>query len=338
MLTLSDFKKFFELIEESKSILILNSKPDGDSIGASLALNLILKKLNKEVKSITPQQVPDYLSILTEKGPIKFVDLLSESFNQYDLVIIVDSSELSRCTLNKVITFNSYAKFICIDHHQPGSKLNLNLALVDPKIESTCGLITDLFIEFKAQKAIDVFDKDIAFLLYAGLVSDTDYFGYSNVTKDTFERAAYLLGYEFDVIPIIRQFRETLDYKAFKFIQRNIGKVIVNEEKNYSYLKLKKSDLTEEDNIVVISEATNYINRALIRIIDIVNFSFVIKEINDNRCSIGMRLHNNGNKVNLSKIAGHFGGGGHIQAAGAVIDMNIDDFEVELINYLNRTL
>jgi phosphoesterase RecJ-like protein len=338
MLTLSDFQNFFKLIDESKSILILNSKPDGDSIGASIGLNLILKKLNKEVKSLTPLQIPDYLTILAEKGNIKFVDLLSESFNQYDLVIIVDSSEISRCTQNKDITFNSYAKFVCIDHHQPGTNLNLDLALVDSETESTCGIITDLFIEFKAQKDIDVFDKDIAFLLYAGLVSDTDYFGYSNVTKDTFERAAYLLGYEFDVIPIIRQFRETLDYKAFKFIQRNIGKVIVNEEKHYSYLKVKKSDLTEDDNLVVISEATNYLNRALIRIINIVDFSFILREINDNRCSLGMRLHNNGNKVNLSKIAGHFGGGGHIQAAGAVIDMNVDDFETELITYLNKSL
>jgi phosphoesterase RecJ-like protein len=336
MLNYTDFQNFFKLVDEASNIIIFNSKPDGDSIGASIALNKAFKKLNKNVVSISPQPIPDYLEILTSQGDIKYADLLSESFNQYDLVILVDYSDFQRSLQGKSVQFNPAAKWICIDHHQPGYRSKLDLALIDSTAESACGIITDLFIEYKMNNETDLFDKDICFQLYAGLVSDTDYFGYANVSKDTFERAAYLLGYEFDIIPIIKQFRETLGLKAFKFIQRNIGKVVVNEEKRYAYLKIKKSDLTEDDNLVVVNEAANFLNRAIIRIIDAVDYSFVLREINDNRSSVAMRRHNNGNSVDLSSITSHFGGGGHTQSAGAVAEMHIDSFEEEIVNYIER--
>lgn len=338
MLSLSDYQSFFSLINEAKSILILNSKPDGDSVGSSLALNAALTKLGKEVHSLSPQPIPDYLSLLTEKGDIKYADLLSETFNQYDLIILVDYSDVQRSIQGKNIVFNPNAKWICIDHHQLGGRSKLDLALIDPAAESTCGIITDLFIEYKIANEVDLFDKDVCFFLYAGLVSDTDYFGYANVSKDTFERAAYLLGYNFDIVPIIRQFRETLGLKAFKFIQRHISRVVINEEKRYAYLKIKKTDLLEEENLLVVNEAANFLNRAIIRIIDCVDFSFIIREINENRSSLAMRRHNNGNSIDLSKITSHFGGGGHMQSAGAMLDIGIDDFENELITFINATI
>jgi bifunctional oligoribonuclease and PAP phosphatase NrnA len=338
MLDYKYYEQFFKLIEESSNILILNSKPDGDSIGASVALQLMLKKLVKKVTSISPQPIPDYLAFLTEKGSIKYADLLAEPLNTYDLVILVDSNDIDRCLPGKTLSFGPYTKLVCIDHHKSTNASRMDLPLIDATAESACGIIIDLFIEYSVASGKDLFDKDSAFLLYAGIVSDTDYFGYANVSKDTFERAAYLLGYGMDIVPIIQQFRESLDIKAFRFIQRNIGKVVINEEKGYAYLKVKKSDLTEEDNLAVVSEATNFINRALLRIINTVDFSFVIREINEKRSSMGLRRHNNGNSVDLSEIAGHFGGGGHAQAAGVVADLGIDDFELEINYYLTKLL
>lgn len=338
MLNYTNYQTFFQLLTKSSNILILNSKPDGDSIGASLALNKLLKKLNKKAMSISPSPIPEYLNFLYKKDDIKVAELTRENLNDYDLIILVDFDDIKRLTKGERININPKAKFICIDHHTASRGVGLDLKLTDPLAESTCGIITDIFIEYKQENSKDLFDKEIAYLLYAGIVSDTDYFGYANATQETFERAAFLLQYDFNVTEIILKFRESLSTKAFKFIQRNIGRIILNEEKKYAYLKIKKSDLSEEDNLAVVNEASNFLNRALIRIIDGVNFSFILREINDQKCSLSMRLHNNGNNIDLSKIAAKFGGGGHIQAAGGQIDMNVDEFEKEIINYLNTLL
>lgn len=336
-MNLETFSAFFDYIQKASNILILCSKPDGDSVGASNALNSIIKKLGRNVTSFAASQIAEYLLFLVNKGSLKYTDILSEDLTMYDLVIIVDTDSLSRSLNGKGVEFNKKAKFIVIDHHQPSIyKTRMDLELVDPETESTCGIITDAAWWYKETKGIDLLDSQSALQLYAGIVSDTDYFAYATVTKETFERATYLMNYPFDIEEIILKFRETLSTKAFSFIQRFLPKVIVNKEQKYTYLKILKTDLTEEDNLAVINEAANFLNRAIIRIIDDINFSFILREVNETKSSLAFRLHNNGNNIDLSEIATHFGGGGHKKAAGAVVEMNVNELEKELIQYLEK--
>jgi phosphoesterase RecJ-like protein len=338
MIKTDQYKAFFELVNSSSNILILNSKPDGDSIGASIAANLLLKKFGKQATSLSPSNIPDYLGFLVYKGNIKVVEIEKEQLENFDLIITLDSSELKRVLNNKEVKFHPKAKFIFIDHHEAsdGDLIKNNLNIIDSNSESTCGLLVDLLKQYKKETGSDLIDENIAFLLYAGIVADTDYFAYANVTKQTFRRAAYLLNYNFDKVQIIKIFRETLSLKAFYFIQKNIGKVVINEAKRYAYLKIKKADLTSDDNIVITNEATNYINRALIRIIDCVDFSFVMRESGEGKTSLAFRRHNNGNEIDLSQIAARFGGGGHKQAAGAQVEREIDKVEKEIVEYLDN--
>lgn len=335
-----DYKSLFDLINSSSNILILNSKPDGDSIGASLALNKIIKKLSKPVTSLSAYSIPDYLIFLRDKGNILVKEnLLNEDLKDFDLVIIVDSDEIHRCLNSNEVEFQPQAKFISIDHHQPNiSNTAFTLKISDTKAESTCGQIVDICKSYFDSEGVDLMDEDTAFLLFAGIVSDTDYFGYSNVTQETFERAAFVKRYNFDQIPIIYQFRETLGYKAFQFIQRNLHKVVINAQKRYGYLKVKKEDYAEDDNLAIVNEATNFLNRAIIRILDIVDFSFIIKEIDDERSSMAFRRHNNGNEIDLSKVAKKFGGGGHKQSAGGLAKVHVDKLEREITEYLDKFL
>ncbi len=337
MISAEQSEQFFELVSKSRNILILNSKADGDSIGGSCALNLLLNKFGKTATSYSAYQIPDYLHFLTDLCPITITDLDRENLLGFDLIITIDSSDLSRAINNKSVSFANHAKFVFLDHHQLDAR-TLGLAIVDQEAESTCGIITDLFIDLKVQKERDLFDDTIATLLYAGIVSDTDYFAYAHVDKDTFERGAFLMQYGIDTAPIALKFRETLSLSAFKIIQRLLPNVVVNAKKRYAYLVVKREDLLEGEHILIINEASNFMNRALMRIINEVDFSFVVRDINDNKSSVAFRLHNNGNKVNLGKIASHFGGGGHPQSAGAVVDMHVDFFIEELTSYLNKIL
>lgn len=361
MISTETIKDFFKVIEKAQNILILNSKPDGDSIGASLALNKLLKKMNKDVLSFTFFPIPEYLRFIVDRGEISYdADVYPDVFKDRDLIILVDTTSLKRSINEKRIDWKPDATFISIDHHQLASVLNseenieisvndatakletvrpdTDIAYIDETAESTCGMITEIFRYCEENNRNILIDSDTAFLLFCGIVSDTDYFGYANVTSRTYEHAAFLTNKSFDKTPILTQFRESLGLKAFRFIQRNISRVIVNEEKRYAYLTIKRSDYSDNDNLAVVNEASNFLNRAIIRIIDCVDFSFIIREINDNRSSIAFRRHNNGNEVDLNKIAARFGGGGHKQAAGAVTDKNIDKVEKELVEYLDRIL
>ena len=334
------YKTFFDIVSDSSNILILCSKPDGDSISGIAALNLLLKRFGKRSTPLSAYPIPDYLDFLKDKGSVKSVELGSQDITQYDLVILVDSVNLDRCTSNQSGLLHYKPRIIAIDHHRSEntSETKNDLEIVFPESESACGVILDMFKSYEEQENISLIDKEIAFLLYAGLVSDTDYFAYANVNQKTFERAALLMTYKFDPSEIILKFRESLSLKAFRFIQRNISKVNINEEKKYAYLKIKKYDLLEDENLKVVNEAANFINRALLKILDGIDFCFIIREVSPTRSSVAMRLHNNGNKHDLSKIAEKFGGGGHKQAAGIMVEEDIDKFEIKFTNYIDKLI
>jgi phosphoesterase RecJ-like protein len=334
------YNNFFDILDTSSNILILCSKPDGDSISGVAAINLLLRKLSKKTTAVSAYPIPDYLDFLTDGGHIKSVDIASLELAQYDLVILIDSVSLDRCTNSQSALFHHKPKIIAIDHHKSEnlSQIKNDLEVVSPESESACGVLLDLFRYYEERENISLIDKDIAFLIYAGLVSDTDYFAYANVNQKTFERAALLMSYKFDPSEIILKFRESLGLKAFRFIQRNIVRVNVNEEKKYAYLKIKKDDLLEDENLKVVNEASNFLNRAILKILDGIDFCFILKEVSSTRSSVAMRLHNNGNKHDLSKIAEKFGGGGHKQAAGIMVEKEVDKFEIEFTNYLDRMI
>ncbi|MFW5719870.1 MAG: DHH family phosphoesterase, partial [Candidatus Dojkabacteria bacterium] len=68
------FRNLTNLIYNSRTILILNSKPDADSIGASLALQKMLRALGKTAHSCSAYPIPEYLRFLTNTGTIEVID------------------------------------------------------------------------------------------------------------------------------------------------------------------------------------------------------------------------------------------------------------------------
>lgn len=79
-----------ELINKSKRILIVPGRPDGDSIGSAAALHLILKKLDKQVKTVVLDPISDRMMFLPS------LDDFSKDFKSVqDFIISLDCSKAS---------------------------------------------------------------------------------------------------------------------------------------------------------------------------------------------------------------------------------------------------
>lgn len=329
-----DFSQIWSLINISERILILNSKPDGDSIASSLAMKTILEKVGKKSKSISAFTLPDYLNFLFRKGEIEVCEEIN--WNNYDLIILLDSCVLERCAKNLPEKFEKNIKIIGIDHHifEKVSSFEI-IRIVDDDAESTAGILTDFLQFLESNLSRKIIDVEIAKLLYTGIVSDTDFFAYLNVSSTTHLRAAYLLSEDFDPKELIVNFRESLSTQAFKLIQKLIGNVIISREKKYAYLKIFKKDY-EEFGLNIANEASNFILRTILRIINEVDFAFILREISQSKSSATFRSHNNGNNVDLSQIAAKLGGGGHMRASGVLFDGSIESLESSILKIIEK--
>lgn len=89
MAELTPKQQLIEVIKTANNVLILpHSNPDGDAIGASLGLKLVLEKLGKTVSVVMSGDIPKSLSFLPNYDSIENEDSI-----QKDLLIMIDETQ-----------------------------------------------------------------------------------------------------------------------------------------------------------------------------------------------------------------------------------------------------
>lgn len=168
-------------------------RPDGDCVGACLALCLYLQKC-----------IPDAtVQVFLEKPAdifreLKGFDDIDSSFGEQKPFDVFFALDCAKERLGDAEEYFAHAgKKINIDHHisNPGCG---DVNHVMPEVGSTCELIYDL-----TEK--DKLDKDIAMAIYIGMIHDTGVFQYSNTTPETLTKAAHLISFGFDFPRLIEE-------------------------------------------------------------------------------------------------------------------------------------
>ncbi|NLC51595.1 MAG: bifunctional oligoribonuclease/PAP phosphatase NrnA, partial [Firmicutes bacterium] len=227
--------KILETIKEAKHIAIFSHKlPDGDSVGASLALGLGLQKLGKEVKLYTIDPVPRKYRFL--KGSDRF--LTDFVLTDRDiLAIILDCSDLERIEPFKEQLKN--IKTINIDHHSTNGYFGA-LNFVDPQASATGEIVFFLLQELGVE-----LDEDIANALYVALTTDTGSFKYENTTARTFSVAASLSKYGIAPAFIAMKVFEERPLSAICLLAKALGTLQFAHNKKIAYLSVTENMMRE---------------------------------------------------------------------------------------------
>jgi phosphoesterase RecJ-like protein len=151
---------------------------------------MILEKIwQKNIKLTNDSYPPKKFSFLPWFNLID-PNLDIKKFNP-DLIISFDAASKDRLWAkffeNEEIFHK--AKLVVIDHHISNSGF-WDLNIINPLASSTCELVFDIFKYFKYNYLID---SDIATLLLSWIITDTNNFSNSNISKKTFDSWAELL-------------------------------------------------------------------------------------------------------------------------------------------------
>lgn len=310
----------YNLINECNSILILGHKnPDGDAVGSAMAMYHYLTSLNKSVDILFPEIPPTFLFLNDIDKIIK------ESSKEYDLAIVVDCANKDRIGQNNN-EFENCKKSVVIDHHASNTKYG-DINYVEEDTASCSQVIYYMF------KNWDIaINKDIGECLMTGCITDTAGFRNNNVDKKTFLMAADMMDYG---VNIHKVYYEALTKKNMaRYI---LMKLVLDRLEMYEDNKIAFSYLSEEDLENAGALPGDHVGLVdLGRNIDGVEVSIFIREENGYHIS----LRSNG-KVNVNNIAAKFGGGGHIMAAGAMVNTSFKETKnlliEETIKELNNT-
>lgn len=298
-MNIEKMRVILDKIKEYQRIIIFRHyRPDGDAVGSTKGLQAILKLTYPE-KEIYLQNADfsDYLAFLGgEDEPI------DDSLYADALGIVLDTANTDRISNKK---FSLCRELVKIDHHIEISPYG-DYSWVEEEKSSTCEMVAEFYHTFRDELKID---KEAAFYIYAGMVTDSGRFRFRSVSGDTMRYAGMLLdmGIDIDVLYANLYMKE---FDIFKFEAYAHKKMKITEN-GVAYLYVdaamqKKFDLSSED------------ASASVSLMDSIKGSLIwIAFIENKDKTIRVRLRSRFVKVN--KIAEKYRGGGHDCACGATL-------------------
>ena len=314
-MTLDDILK--KIKETEKIVIVTHESPDGDAIGSSLAIKLILEKIGKKPVVLVPKMAKIFNFLPGVK------DIKNQTEEKFDLAISVDASDVKRIAGREVFEEADFK--IVIDHHGSNNMFG-DLNFVNPVSPACCQIIAGMCEYYQIK-----LDKDIATCIMAGIITDTGGFRHKGVTNETFEFAADCLRLGVDISLLYNKLLCTSTLSSFE-----LGKIAVNRLEILEKGKIAFTYTTEEDNIKVDAQTGDHegiVDNGL-RIED-VEVSIYLREKEPNVYKISMRTKE---YVNASSVCFKFNGGGHIRAAGGIIEDNIENAKARIISEVKKHL
>lgn len=294
-------------------VIVSHYNPDGDAVGASLALYHYCKGKGKNVHVILPNPFPSFLGWMPGADQIVVADhhavTARKLFADAELMFVVDMNAPSRygAAFESCIT-DSKAFKILIDHHLFPS-IECNVKLSTTLTTSTCELVYNfLFDELRDKEALT---RDIAECIYVGMITDTGSLSYMCNDPETYVVISELMRTGVDGEYIHRQVYDNYSESRLRLLGLLLSQRLkIMNEYATSYSYLTKKDMT--DNGYRIGDTEGFVNYGLS--VGTVRFTAFFTE-RDNRIRVSFRSKGD---FDVNKFARkHFDGGGHKNASAA---------------------
>lgn len=320
-----DSARFLSMLKNSgRTLIVTHSHPDGDAIGAAIALkHFICEKLGNEAEITASDSVPDTLAFAVEGENISTV--IPEG--KFDLIAGLDISGFERCAaLAEALRAMDVPKLL-VDHHLNPCVGEFDLVFSDSGVSSTCELLFWILKELEGSAGN--LPKATADALMLGMTTDTNNFA-NSVFPTTLAMAGELLeaGVDRDLL---------LDRLLHSYRQ--------NRVKAISYLLHKNMRITPEGCAYIIVRRQVYRRYKLTEgeLEGMVNIPLTMKDV---RMSIYLRQDKGFFRVSIRSKKGvsanalamkYFNGGGHEQAAGGKLFYPKDiQFKGEAARYIEK--
>ncbi len=285
-------------IENARTIGISGHiRPDGDCIGSTMGLYLYLKASHPDkTVRIFLEQPADIFKCIRDLDCIENAEACDDEF---DVFFCIDCGKDRLGAAEKL--FDKARHTVNIDHHVSNSGTG-DVNYIVPTASSASELVYDLLDKAKI-------DEDVAKALYIGIIHDTGVLQYSNTAPKTLCTVAELIKFGFDFPAIIEETFYEKTYLQTQIMGRALleSMILMDGRVAVSQVDRKMMDFYRVDS----KDFEGIVNQ--LRNIKGVEVAVFMYETAFQEYKVSLR---SGGVIDVAKIAGFFGGGGHVRAAG----------------------
>jgi phosphoesterase RecJ-like protein len=309
---------FLDVLRSRSSFLLTgHENPDGDCLGAQVALFHLLRALGKQVHIVNPDPIGKSFDFLQQHTPFSHArgDV---PLPEFEVAVLLDCCQLSRVGALGQRLAQSGKTIAVIDHHVGSDRGDGTVCYVDPTAAATGALVRRIHRELGVPLS-----KAAAEGVFLSLVSDTGWFRYSNADAEVFAMASELVASGVDGSRI---------YDALYRRNHPDSATLLAETLQRHRLRLSgKLALVALDKALMERCArADFDTDAVLdplRSLDGVEVVAMLKErfYGTVKCSLRARAD-----VDVQQVVAAFGGGGHKKAAGATMKMTLAEAEAAI--------
>jgi len=312
-------------IKKFKSFLITSHvNPEGDALGSQLAMADLLRSLGKDFIIYNSDEIPPHYQFLPQANLIK--NKINLRSKKIDAAIVMDCPNLKR--VGRVKDAVNKAKYVInIDHHVSNENFG-DINWVEKNVSSVGEMIYRLYkrINYKLT-------KEAALYLYISILTDTGSFNYSNTSSATHEIVSELLGYGLAPYDISKSIYENKTLGDIKLLGKALSNLEITEDGKVAYISVPQRYFKETKTTSFACE--NFVNYARsIKGVDVAVF-FREDMVEKNLFHISFRATK---RIDVNKIASHFGGGGHKSASGCTIKGPLKEVKEKVLKRIKDEL
>lgn len=323
----ADFATINEEFSKHRSFaLFCHINPDGDAVGACLAVSRALRARGKTVDIFSHDGVPEFFKFMLDPDETMYDKHDAPKMEpNYDAVVLLDCATKKRAGESMFHIIDTARVTINIDHHVTNHTF-ARYNFIDPEASSTCEILYNFFTDSRWD-----ITPDVAEGLYLGIMYDTGRFIHSNTTPEVFRVCSDLVSmgadpariangvYNHRTLASLRMLGHALSHSKFaagsRVVWASIPRTVFNE--------LGASDPDTEGIVEQLGKYTGC------------EVHILFTEGPDGKSRASTRSTG---RVKVNEICAQYGGGGHDFAAGLRIQMPLEELEKIFIDEVLKKL
>lgn len=323
-MTNPSLKEIVEVLRRPGSFLVTtHENPDGDAIGSMLALTHLLRAMgHKEVTAACNDPVPQIYSWLSGAEDVVTADWAN--LDPVDRVIVIDVGQLDRIG-GVAKAFGPEQEIMVLDHHledAPCGAINF--------VDATYAAASEIVVELYEHAGLEM-SLEAAECAYVALITDTGGFRFGNTSARSHLTAAKLIEAGVNPAAIAGRVFDVLSLPKLELLRRVLDRMEIDPSGRFAHSFLTGEDMSQaqakgEDLDGLVNFGRN---------IEGVEVGVLFRRIEEKKVKVSLRSMGGFNSADLLKA---YGGGGHKGAAGATLDMTLEQAQSAILGRVRESL
>jgi phosphoesterase RecJ-like protein len=302
------------LLRYRRIVITSHMRPDGDSIGSSLALAWALRELGIDARVVHRDPPTPQLAEFPGTGDIEVAGAIPQGT---DAVVVLECGDLARTGLSG---FDGLP-LINIDHH-PGNTGYGDVHWFDGTAAALGEVVYDIIAELGVPLT-----TQMATQLFVAVVTDTGSFKYPGVSPRTFSICARLLEAGADPVSTARKLYDSHSLGRLRLQGALLQTLEVELNGRVALMTLTDAMLDASGSAP--DETDGLINLPLT--VRAIQAAVCFKQADDGHWRVSLRSKG---AIDVGRVARGFGGGGHRNAAGCTLQGPLERVREQIVERL----